>query len=619
MAAYSIIRIGKLKSWGAVAGAVSHNARQRETLNADPSALGRNRFLIGSPHDDPVAVCKARLGNQKVRKNAVYGVDGFLGASPEYFRPDAPDQYGAVNQQRLDAWVDASVGWLKDRYGDRIINAVLHLDEATPHIQFLLLPLGDNGKLNCRALFGGKKYVLSQLQSDYANAVGQLGLTRGREGSKANHMEVAEYYAATQKVERTAMPQLPVPEDIQPPEPPGAMARMKTENIIAYGKEAAVQAVVDQMTKLKPVLETLTSQNDLLIAENARLRQEREQLKDSNSRLTQENTDFKAIAKDMRELDLGRVLIQMYGATEASNSTPRHKNRTFILPDGLAIEYTGNQWRDSKSINKGKGAVNLVMQLSGYGQEHYQQAVRDLAEVFGDKDIVSTLAAHLVETAPREARTIVSQKFEMPKPCERTWPGVLGYLTLKMKMPTAFVEEAHNQGLVFSDPRSNCVFACHNDSGLFKVGTGDRPFNQSLGKDGEPFVMPGIDGKVFVTTSPLEALSLKAMQPNSTVMATGGYMSADKLKPYLDQQEIYLAQGQSKIEKEVGQYLSQYFPKAKRIQPGQSASWNEYRLLQLKEMKEKEKQQAQAAAKAREDTNTPTTGTDIKQSRGWSR
>ena len=97
MAAYSIIRVEKLKYWGAVAGAVSHNARQRETPNAAPTALVKNRFLIGSPDDDPVAVCKARLGNQKVRKNAVYGVDGFLGASPEYFRPDAPDQISALN------------------------------------------------------------------------------------------------------------------------------------------------------------------------------------------------------------------------------------------------------------------------------------------------------------------------------------------------------------------------------------------------------------------------------------------------------------------------------------------------------------------------------------------
>jgi len=131
--------------------------------------------------------------------------------------------------------------------------------------------------------------------------------------------------------------------------------------------------------------------------------------------------------------------------------------------------------------------------------------------------------------------------------------------------------------------------------------------------------MPGNDGKAFVTDSPLEALAIKAMQPDSTVMATNGFMKADKLKPYLNQKEIYLAQGQDKISKEMGQYLKEYFPKAKRLQPGQSTSWNEYRLLQIKEMKEKEKRQAQAAAKTRGDDRTPTAGTEIKRVSGLSR
>ncbi|MDL2227125.1 plasmid recombination protein, partial [Deltaproteobacteria bacterium OttesenSCG-928-M10] len=268
LTAFSIIRIKKLKSWGAVAGSVAHNARTRETLNANPAAPCR--FLIGSPGDDPVAVCQARLGDQRIRKNAVYGVDGFLGASPEYFRPDAPGQYGLAYKDRLDAWVDASVAWLQSRYGDRVINAVLHLDEATPHIQYLILPLDDNGKLNCKAMFGGSKYVLSQLQSDYADAMAHLGLTRGRQGSKAKHIEVAEYYASTQNVEHTAIPQLPTVDDIQPPEPPSITARIKTENLIAYAKEAGVKAAADQMAKLAPALETLTTQNAFLITENAR-------------------------------------------------------------------------------------------------------------------------------------------------------------------------------------------------------------------------------------------------------------------------------------------------------------------------------------------------------------
>jgi hypothetical protein len=41
------------------------------------------------------------------------------------------------------------MNWLREKYGDRVISAVLHLDEATPHLQFLILPLDDNGRLNC--------------------------------------------------------------------------------------------------------------------------------------------------------------------------------------------------------------------------------------------------------------------------------------------------------------------------------------------------------------------------------------------------------------------------------------------------------------------------------------
>jgi hypothetical protein len=44
--------------------------------------------------------------------------------------------------------------WLERKYGERIISLVMHLDEAIPHIQFVLLPLDDMGKLNSRALFG---------------------------------------------------------------------------------------------------------------------------------------------------------------------------------------------------------------------------------------------------------------------------------------------------------------------------------------------------------------------------------------------------------------------------------------------------------------------------------
>ncbi len=80
-------------------------------------------------------------------------------------------------------------------YGDRVIKAVMHLDEATPHIHATLVPLDDKGKLNCRAMFGGSRHTLTELQTDYAKSVEKLGIERGLQGRRATHQEVAKFYA----------------------------------------------------------------------------------------------------------------------------------------------------------------------------------------------------------------------------------------------------------------------------------------------------------------------------------------------------------------------------------------------------------------------------------------
>ena len=58
------------------------------------------------------------------------------------------------------------------------------------------------------------------------------------------------------------------------------------------------------------------------------------------------------------------------------------------------------------------------------------------------------------------------------------------------------------------------------------------------------FVLPGTDGRVFVTEGPIDALALKAINPASTVLATGGNCPIERLKPYLDRyatERVFLA------------------------------------------------------------------------------
>jgi hypothetical protein len=138
---------------------------------------------------------RQRIGDQPIRKNAVLCVEMILSASPEYFRPENPAQAGDWEAAQLEQFQYAVQQWLTESYGDRIVRADLHLDEATPHVHAYLVPLDDRGKLNCFGLFGDRA-KLSQWQDSYAAAMAPLGLARGVRGSRATYTQVKEYYAA---------------------------------------------------------------------------------------------------------------------------------------------------------------------------------------------------------------------------------------------------------------------------------------------------------------------------------------------------------------------------------------------------------------------------------------
>ena len=204
--AYGICRIQKLKA-GSVGGSAQHTNRQRYTPNADPEQ--QHIRIIGQPDGpntpDLETIVRQHIGNQTIRKNAVLAVEFLLTASPEYFRPDDPGRAGHYEPQRLEDFQHIACEWLTLNYGDRIVRAELHLDEATPHIHAYLVPLDEKGKLNCRALFGGSRYRLSELQDSFAAAMVPLGLERGIKGSRATHTEVKEYYSAVTQAPDTSL------------------------------------------------------------------------------------------------------------------------------------------------------------------------------------------------------------------------------------------------------------------------------------------------------------------------------------------------------------------------------------------------------------------------------
>ncbi len=415
---HAIARIAKLKGRN-ITPSEQHTKRVKEVPNANPEI--QNIRFIGQPEtiDSPTldTLVRERVGDQTIRKNAVLCVEMLLTASPEYFRPDDPSQAGYYQQKPLEDWKQAVHQWLDNQYGDRIVRAELHLDEATPHIHAYLVPLDERGKLNCRGLFGGRE-KLSKFQDSYAEAMSPLGLERGIKGSRAKHTEVKQYYAAVNK------------------EPDLTLDMTTIQHQLADRKRA-----IKEKETLKRTAQALAKEKEVL---QQRLRDLETRVHTQNRELENWKTKYTELANKVRDFPLEKVVYEL-----GLNPDPKDKHKWHS--EHHIINITGSKFYDWKELKGGGGAIDLVMHVNDCD---FKQSVTWLNDRFGEG---ATLEAVTYKT-----REIIKEKpvleFTPPIPQESKWQEVRKYLTRSRKLPSGLVDSLYEQGLIYADDQQNAVF-----------------------------------------------------------------------------------------------------------------------------------------------------------------
>ena len=182
---FAILRIQKLKSFADVGGSLSHNYRNRETLNADSDRTHLNDHDLDT-NEKCMSAIRDRIP-EKRRKDAVLCIEHLITASPDW------DGWGT---EKETAFFEQSRKWLENKYGKKnVVSTTIHRDETTPHLVAYVVPLDEeSGRLNAKKFIGGSRHTLSQMQTDFAVEVKGLGLDRGVQGSKAKHTSIQEYY-----------------------------------------------------------------------------------------------------------------------------------------------------------------------------------------------------------------------------------------------------------------------------------------------------------------------------------------------------------------------------------------------------------------------------------------
>jgi len=432
---YAVMRFAKLKTMGQVGALGRHNERERETRNADEARRGDNVRLAGT--GDWCADVQARLDTvPTVRANAVLALEYVMTASKEF--------YADADRDKLATWTERSMVWLRERFGaENVVAAVLHKDELTPHIQAVVVPITEAGRLSATHYVDGAE-KLHEMQTSYARAVEDLGLVRGVQGSVATHQTVQEYYAKIQ--EPTPAPEI-VRQHLEVERPgrfvanPDRWASEQHERI-AERIAPALDAALTKATHY----EEQAAQAEANVAVLQQRVREVERERDTLQR------DYKALVAQVRQLDL-RDTMQTLGGVQDRYDT--HKWRV----NDEHISINGERFYNHDQQKGGGGSIDLVMHVTDYT---FKQAVAYLNHEAGPELAVAAAANHGARERTAQAQEIVERgdraPFNAPERHEERWPQVRAYLVEQRQLPAQLVDELHERGTIYADGRTNAVF-----------------------------------------------------------------------------------------------------------------------------------------------------------------
>ena len=150
-----------------------------------------NMFLVKSENWNRAVTAAFKDAEIQERKNSVVVLDGFYGASPEWFNDKSMDE--------IVSYFKDCLSFHEQTYG-KVINAVIHFDEATPHLTCQSLPLieGEDGRtrLSAKDIMGGRADYRRRQDEFYEQVGKPRGMERGEVHDPAHtreHLTVQEF------------------------------------------------------------------------------------------------------------------------------------------------------------------------------------------------------------------------------------------------------------------------------------------------------------------------------------------------------------------------------------------------------------------------------------------
>lgn len=204
LAVLDIQRIG----WAGLKAHARHERREIGDLShTDPTRSCRNK--VAGLAACPEAAVNMYLERRKAKidsRNERPFTRLVLSASPQFFRPDKPEEAGSYDPARVRAWSQKAMEWLREEFGTDAVHIALHLDETTAHIHALIVPTYIKQTKRRRTVqvshhkhpaFAGE-HSYEGCHDRYSAAIRDLGIERGeRAGIGKAHQTKRQWIGAT--------------------------------------------------------------------------------------------------------------------------------------------------------------------------------------------------------------------------------------------------------------------------------------------------------------------------------------------------------------------------------------------------------------------------------------
>ena len=186
---FAILRFAKYKG-PEISNIEAHNERTKEKYASNPDVdtnRSKNNFHIIQPTDKYRAMSEALIKQYdcpRVRSDSVRIVETLITASPEFFKGKSPKEIAAYFQRAAD--------FLIDRVGrENIVSAMVHMDEKTPHLHLVFVPLTKDNRLCAKEIIGNRANLTKWQDDFHACMVEQYpDLERGESASKTGRKHI---------------------------------------------------------------------------------------------------------------------------------------------------------------------------------------------------------------------------------------------------------------------------------------------------------------------------------------------------------------------------------------------------------------------------------------------